>query len=91
MAAPSKSSSDFLLSFVWLGAILYSVAFSLQNAYKIRIQSIEAFGPIIHDLDPYFNWRATQYLYDNGAEKFFKWFDHMSWYPLVSMVERREY
>jgi dolichyl-diphosphooligosaccharide---protein glycosyltransferase len=29
-----------------------------------------------------FNFRATQYLADNGIEKFFKWFDHMSWYPL---------
>lgn len=26
--------------------------------------------------------RATQYLADNGAEKFFKWYDHESWYPL---------
>ena len=23
-----------------------------------------------------------QYLYENGREKFFKWFDYMSWYPL---------
>ena len=26
--------------------------------------------------------RATQYLADNGVEKFFKWYDHESWYPL---------
>jgi dolichyl-diphosphooligosaccharide---protein glycosyltransferase len=24
----------------------------------------------------------AQYLYWNGAERFFKWFDHKSWYPL---------
>jgi dolichyl-diphosphooligosaccharide--protein glycosyltransferase len=84
LAAPSKSSSDYLLPLVWIGAILCSVAFSLRSAFKIRIQSIEEFGMIIHDLDPYFNLRATQYLYDNGSAKFFKWFDHMSWYPLVS-------
>ncbi|KAL3780944.1 hypothetical protein ACHAWO_003984 [Cyclotella atomus] len=82
LVAPSKSSSDYLLPLVWIGAVLCSVAFSLRSAFKIRIQSIEEFGMIIHDLDPYFNWRATQYLYDNGSAKFFKWFDHMSWYPL---------
>ena len=25
---------------------------------------------------------APQYLYENGAKKFFSWFDHMVWYPL---------
>lgn len=79
-----SSSSDYLFSLVWVGAVLYGVAFFLQNAYNIRVLSINEFGPVIHDLDPYFNLRATEYLYENGAEKFFTWFDHMSWYPLVS-------
>ena len=26
--------------------------------------------------------RATEYLAEHGREKFFKWFDYMSWYPL---------
>lgn len=92
MAAKSKSSpSDYLFSLVWIGAILYSVAFFLQNAYNIRLQAINEYGRVIHEFDPYFNWRATQYLYDNGPKKFFKWFDHKVWYPLVSMVERMKY
>ena len=33
-------------------------------------------------IDPWFNFRATQYLADNGWKKFTTWFDHMSWYPL---------
>lgn len=37
---------------------------------------------MIHEFDPWFNMRATQYLADNGSEKFFKWYDHESWYPL---------
>ena len=37
---------------------------------------------MIHEFDPWFNFRATQYLADNGLEKFFHWFDYMSWYPL---------
>jgi dolichyl-diphosphooligosaccharide--protein glycosyltransferase len=84
-ASKSKSSpSDYIFSLVWIGAVLYGIAFFLQNAYNIRLQAIEEFGPVIHEFDPYFNWRATQYLYDNGAKKFFTWFDHMVWYPLVS-------
>ena len=32
--------------------------------------------------DPWFNFRATQYLADNGWKRFFQWYDYMSWYPL---------
>ena len=41
-----------------------------------------SFSSVIHEFDPWFNMRATQYLADNGIEKFFKWYDHNSWYPL---------
>jgi dolichyl-diphosphooligosaccharide--protein glycosyltransferase len=44
--------------------------------------AINNYGRVIHEFDPWFNMRATQYLADNGAEKFFKWYDHESWYPL---------
>eukprot|EP00984_Skeletonema_dohrnii_P028605 scaffold18659_cov96-Skeletonema_dohrnii-CCMP3373.AAC.1 len=44
--------------------------------------AIQEYGPVIHEFDPYFNWRATQYLYENGYKKFFTWFDHKVWYPL---------
>ena len=87
MATKKSSSkqqpSDYLFSLVWIGAILYGLVFFLQNAYQIRLLAIEGYGRVIHEFDPYFNWRATQYLYENGREKFFKWFDHMVWYPLV--------
>ena len=32
--------------------------------------------------DPYFNYRATEYLYEHGWKAFSQWFDYMSWYPL---------
>lgn len=53
-----------------------------REAYEIRLYAIKEFGPIIHEFDPWFNYRATEYLEANGWEKFFKWFDYMSWYPL---------
>lgn len=78
----SRTSSDHLINLAWVGAILYGIGFFLFYAYQIRLQAINEYGPVIHEFDPYFNWRATQYLYENGAKKFFKWFDHMVWYPL---------
>lgn len=44
--------------------------------------AIDEFGRIIHEFDPYFNYRAAEYLWANGTSKFFKWFDYMVWYPL---------
>ena len=39
-------------------------------------------GRVIHEFDPWFNFRANKYLADNGWAKFFTWFDYESWYPL---------
>jgi dolichyl-diphosphooligosaccharide--protein glycosyltransferase len=44
--------------------------------------AIQEYGRVIHEFDPYFNFRATEYLERHGAQKFFQWFDYESWYPL---------
>ena len=61
-SSPSSSnlSSDYLINLVWFGAVLYGIKHFLHQAYIIRMQAIEEFGPVIHEFDPYFNWRATQ-------------------------------
>lgn len=46
------------------------------------MHAIETFGYVIHEFDPWFNYRATKYLADKGWHSFFHWFDYMSWYPL---------
>jgi len=46
------------------------------------MHAINDVGPVIHEFDPYFNYRATEYLWEHGSKKFFSWFDYMSWYPL---------
>ena len=53
-----------------------------RSAYYIRLHAIEEYGLVIHEFDPWFNYRATEYLAEHGSEKFFKWYDYMSWYPL---------
>ena len=54
----------------------------LRSAYYIRLHAIEEYGLVIHEFDPWFNYRATEYLAQHGTEKFFKWYDYMAWYPL---------
>ena len=39
------------------------------------------YGSFLNEFDPYFDLRATQFLVDNGVEKYFTWHDTMSWYP----------
>jgi dolichyl-diphosphooligosaccharide--protein glycosyltransferase len=58
------------------------LALACHNAYEIRMHAVRTYGPVIHEFDPWFNYRATEYLAANGLHKFFTWFDHMSWYPL---------
>ncbi len=68
-----------LVTFIVRVAFFVFIAYS---AYDIRMHAIRTFGLVIHEFDPWFNFRATQYLADNGLSKFFKWYDYMSWYPL---------
>lgn len=55
---PNNSKSLFQM--VWLGAIAYVVLQILNSAYRIRMHAIEEYGPVIHEFDPYFNFRATE-------------------------------
>eukprot|EP00927_Polykrikos_kofoidii_P040086 TRINITY_DN34325_c0_g1_i1.p1 TRINITY_DN34325_c0_g1~~TRINITY_DN34325_c0_g1_i1.p1 ORF type:complete len:826 (-),score=91.80 TRINITY_DN34325_c0_g1_i1:187-2664(-) len=63
-------------------AKLMLVGYSCLWAYRLRLDPVETYGYIIHEFDPWFNFRATEYLALNGWDKFFHWFDYMSWYPL---------
>lgn len=58
------------------------VLWALWAAYEIRLKPIKDFGYIIHEFDPWFNYRATEYLAENGLYKFLHWYDYESWYPL---------
>ena len=61
---------------------IYLLVEIVKMAFTIRLYAINTYGRVIHEFDPWFNFRATKYLADNGLYEFFHWFDHMSWYPL---------
>lgn len=41
---------------------------------------------VIHEFDPWFNFRSTKELVEHGFYAFLNWFDQMSWYPLGRVV-----
>ncbi|KAB1224412.1 Dolichyl-diphosphooligosaccharide--protein glycosyltransferase subunit STT3A [Morella rubra] len=41
---------------------------------------------VIHEFDPYFNYRVTQFLIKNGIYDFWNWFDDRTWYPLGRVI-----
>lgn len=49
-----------LYAWVVYGVVAYIMCIILYNAYRIRMQAIDEFGPVIHEFDPYFNFRATE-------------------------------
>lgn len=51
-------------------------------AISSRLFSVIRFESIIHEFDPWFNFRATKYLVQNGFYSFWDWFDDRTWHPL---------
>lgn len=89
--ADSSSASTKSKDSSWLRLLLVSlyvlglfqvILWACKQAYEIRLFAIKEYGRVIHEFDPYFNYRATEYLWQHGAEKFFTWFDYLVWYPL---------
>ncbi len=46
----------------------------------IRSQAAD-YGFELNEFDPFFNYRASQFLLDNGIDAYVNWHDDMSWYP----------
>ncbi|RAH46983.1 dolichyl-diphosphooligosaccharide--protein glycosyltransferase subunit STT3 [Aspergillus brunneoviolaceus CBS 621.78] len=51
-------------------------------AVSSRLFSVIRFESIIHEFDPWFNFRATKYLVQHGFYSFWDWFDDRTWHPL---------
>ncbi|CAI0425555.1 unnamed protein product [Linum tenue] len=55
-------------------------------AFSIRLFSVIKYESVIHEFDPYFNYRVTQFLSKNGIYDFWNWFDDRTWYPLGRVI-----
>uniref|UniRef100_H2ZLK6 Dolichyl-diphosphooligosaccharide--protein glycosyltransferase subunit STT3B n=1 Tax=Ciona savignyi TaxID=51511 RepID=H2ZLK6_CIOSA len=55
-------------------------------AFASRLFAVIRFESIIHEFDPWFNYRATHRLTTYGYYDFLNWFDERAWYPLGRIV-----
>ncbi|HEY8110758.1 MAG TPA: STT3 domain-containing protein, partial [Candidatus Nitrosotenuis sp.] len=39
------------------------------------------YGFQLNEFDPFFNYRATKFIVENGFDAYLNWYDDMSWYP----------
>ena len=65
---------------------LVSLGLICALAFACRVFSVIRYESILHEYDPWFNYRATQFLTKQGFYYFFNWFDSKSWYPLGRAV-----
>lgn len=56
------------------------------SAFATRLFSVLRFESVIHEFDPYFNYRTTRFLAEEGFYKFHNWFDDRAWYPLGRII-----
>ncbi|GLV42191.1 Catalytic subunit 3B of the oligosaccharyltransferase complex [Carabus blaptoides fortunei] len=54
--------------------------------FSSRLFAVIRFESIIHEFDPWFNYRATAYMVEHGFYNFLNWFDERAWYPLGRIV-----
>ncbi|KDO31570.1 hypothetical protein SPRG_03499 [Saprolegnia parasitica CBS 223.65] len=55
-------------------------------SFSIRLFSVVRYESVIHEFDPYFNFRTTKYLASEGFLEFLDWFDDRAWYPLGRII-----
>ena len=59
-----------------IGVLILSFSTSLM----LRSQVLD-YGHELHEFDPFFNFRATEFLVNNGLVEYYDWHDVKSWYP----------
>lgn len=79
IVSSSKAGQELLLR-VSILAVAWLCGFCSRLFAVIRFESI------IHEFDPWFNYRATHYMVENGFYNFLNWFDERAWYPLGRIV-----
>uniref|UniRef100_A0A7E4ZSY5 Dolichyl-diphosphooligosaccharide--protein glycosyltransferase subunit STT3A n=1 Tax=Panagrellus redivivus TaxID=6233 RepID=A0A7E4ZSY5_PANRE len=65
---------------------LVVLTLSAAVAFAVRLFAVIRFESVIHEFDPYFNYRTTKFLTEEGYYNFHNWFDDRAWYPLGRII-----
>ena len=72
----AEKSSHYVRYLLIIGILVLS--FSLASV--LRMQPLE-YGFELNEFDPFFNYRATQFMVENGLPAYLEWNDDLSWHP----------
>ena len=73
----SVGNFDFRLQHLLVIGVL---ALSVSISMMIRSTPM-TYGFELFEFDPFFNFRATEYILENGTDAYFNWIDEKSWHP----------
>ncbi|XP_038700903.1 dolichyl-diphosphooligosaccharide--protein glycosyltransferase subunit STT3A-like isoform X1 [Tripterygium wilfordii] len=86
MAAP-ETATGTTLRYAFGNVLSFFILLQIGVlAFSIRLFSVIKYESVIHEFDPYFNYRVTQFLTKNGIYDFWNWFDDRTWYPLGRVI-----
>ena len=71
-----EKSSHYLRYLIIIGIL----ALSFSLSFMLRAQPLE-YGFELNEFDPFFNYRATQFMVENGLPAYLEWHDDLSWHP----------
>jgi dolichyl-diphosphooligosaccharide---protein glycosyltransferase len=60
--------------------VIAVLALAFSSALIMRFYPSK-YGYYLNEFDPYFDYRATKFIVDNGLDAYWQWHDTMSWYP----------
>ncbi|KAL3132585.1 hypothetical protein ABBQ32_009119 [Trebouxia sp. C0010 RCD-2024] len=90
VADPTASTAESTKKLQRSAAANVVCGFSLAGicilAFSLRLFSVIKYESVIHEFDPYFNYRVTQYLTKEGFYNLWNWFDDRTWYPLGRVI-----
>jgi len=86
--APAMSSTSKLLNPSGAKSLIVFTVLALAwlAGFSSRLFAVIRFESIIHEFDPWFNYRSTAYMVKHGFYDFLNWFDERAWYPLGRIV-----
>jgi dolichyl-diphosphooligosaccharide--protein glycosyltransferase len=77
----------FIMLRSWTPIMKFGILLAIAVlSFSIRIFSYFKFESVIHEYDPWFQYRSTKYMLENGVYEFMNWYDSESWHPLGRVV-----